>query len=77
MEKKQVNANIGKVLASGKYDAIINGEIVQNLSDKTVLVTAETDLRNLTDYAAGTIAYTAGFQAMWQLDASGSWVSSI
>ena len=39
------------------------------------MVESRNDLDGITGVAAGTIAYTAGFQAMWQLAANGTWVS--
>lgn len=39
-----------------------------------VMVKDETELTNLTGYAPGTIAFTAGYKKMWQLDFDGTWV---
>ena len=55
---------------------VVNGETLEkNVFASSVLVTDEADLANLPPYPAGTIAYTAGFQAIWQLSAAGEWVS--
>lgn len=69
--------NDEKRLTGGLNDVVIDGVLYKDTPAPSVLVTAQTDLANLPEYPAGTIAYTAGFQAMWQLDASGSWVSMI
>ena len=58
-------------------DVVRDGEIYAGVSAPSVMVESESDLANLPTYPAGTMAYTAGFQAMWQLDASGNWVSMI
>lgn len=42
-----------------------------------VMVKDETELANLTGYAPGTIAFTAGYKAMWQLDLDGNWETII
>lgn len=57
----------------------VDSDGILHIYEKTrsVLVRSQNDLSNLPSgmYLPGTIAYTAGFQAMWQLNASGSWVS--
>lgn len=58
-------------------DIVRNGKIYAGVSAPTVMVESESDLANLPTYPAGTMAYTAGFKALWQLDASGNWVSMI
>ena len=62
---------------TGENDVVTANGLVKNVPAPSVLVTSESDLSELPDYPAGTIAYTAGFKAMWQLDSSGSWVSMI
>ena len=62
----------------GQLDYVQDGELHRGGTAPSVMVTAQTDLANLPDvYPPGTIAYTAGFKAMWQLDAAGTWVSVI
>lgn len=62
---------------ASKYDYIDKDsklKMAENL--KSVMVNAETDLAEIKEmYKPGTIAYTAGFQQVWQLDASGEWVA--
>lgn len=50
-----------------------NGEIQHNEEQVAVMVRNESDLSNLTAYAPGTIAYTAGFSAIWQKGYDGNW----
>lgn len=50
-----------------------NGRIIRNDDAKMVMVRNKSDLDLLNDYRPGTIAYTAGFKNMWQLDADGEW----
>lgn len=60
----------------GMYDYVdAAGELHLNNESRAVMVTAESDLAQLDGYLPGAVAYTAGFGSMWQLDASGSWVS--
>ena len=58
-------------------DVVTSNGLVKNVPASYVMVTSESDLSELPTYSAGTIAYTAGFKAMWQLDASGNWVSML
>lgn len=75
MNVKQITNNKTKVMSAGMNDVVIDGVLIKDMPAPSVLVTAQTDLANLPAYPPGTIAYTAGFKAMWQLDASGGWVS--
>lgn len=61
----------------GNTDYILNGIIYQNAPTSSVLIRDESDLETLSDldYEPGTIAYTAGFAQMWQLNSAGTWVS--
>ena len=77
MEVKTITQNKTKVIAGGVNDVVHGNTLIKDTPSPAVLVSAETDLANLPAYPAGTIAYTAGFQAMWQLDAAGEWVSVI
>ena len=64
--------DIGATIGSTDYvDA--DGNIQRDKNQVSVLVRDETDLALLTDYAVGTIAYTAGFADIWQLGADGEW----
>lgn len=69
---------IEKVLSKiGQLDYVQDGELHRGGTAPSVMVTAQADLSQLPGgvYPPGTIAYTAGFKAMWQLAADGSWVS--
>ena len=50
-----------------------NGNLVKNDDAKMVMVRNKADLDIFGSYRSGTIAYTAGFKNMWQLDASSEW----
>lgn len=54
-----------------------SGNLVKNDDAKLVMIRTSADLALLTDYRPGTIAHTAGFGSMWQLDASGNWQSMV
>ena len=58
-------------------DVLMGNSIVQNAPTPSVLVSSENDLSRLSGYNPGTIAYAAGFKAMWQLSVSGEWVNVI
>ena len=62
----------------GQTDYIQDGVLHYGGNTPSILVTGESDLSLLPDcYPPGTIAYTAGFKAMWQLDAAGKWVAML
>lgn len=64
-----------EVRASSQMDYVQNGVLHVNGEARSVLVTAAADLAGLTGYAPGSVAFTAGFKAMWQLAPDGTWVS--
>ena len=55
-----------------------NGQIASTINvhsgQSSVMVESESDLASLSAYSPGTIAFTAGFTNMWQLNASGEWI---
>lgn len=66
--------NVDLVNTASNTDFLMGGKIYKNSTAHSVLVTAKSDLSSLTaKYEPGTIAYTAGFGNMWQLDAAGTW----
>jgi hypothetical protein len=65
----------GRKLSGTTIDVLQGGGVAMDIPTPAVMVTAESDLANLPEYPAGTIAFTAGFSAMWQLSAAGNWVS--
>lgn len=72
--------NVHKPLKKTEYYDYIgsDGKLYKNQQSEAVLVTAESDLSEIPDiYSPGTIAYTAGWTAAWQLSAAGTWVSMI
>lgn len=71
------NEYVDAVQDRGNTDYLLDGVVYKNAPTKSVMVTAETDLADLEGYEPGTVAYTAGFTAMWQLSADGTWVSMI
>ena len=54
-----------------------DGNIHVHVKTTDILVTSKADLDNLTGYKPGSVAYTAGFGNMWQLDANGEWQAII
>lgn len=79
---KTVNANpygiglIGRQQISGEMDFIRDDILNRGANVSSVMVNDEFDLDALNDiYTPGTVAYTAGFKKIWQLNAAGSWIS--
>lgn len=62
---------------TGNTDYVLDGVLYQNAPVKSVIVPDGNALADLEGYEVGTVAYTAGFGAMWQLSANGEWVSMI
>ena len=58
-------------------DYVENGELRENVPTSAIMVESESDLENLEGYYPGSIAYTAGFKKMWQLDSDDEWVSMV
>ena len=54
-----------------------DGDIHIHVKKCEVMVTAKSDLDNLSGYEPSTIAYTAGLKNIWQLGADGTWVAII
>lgn len=59
----------------GNLDYVKNGAITQNVEMPIVMVGSASELSSLTEYEAGTIAFTPGFADMWQKSAAGEWVT--
>lgn len=49
-----------------------NGQKITPVPYESIMVSSKSDLSGLI-CAPGTVAYTAGFGNMWQLDAEGTW----
>ncbi len=76
-----VNANpyginiIGRQQTSGETDYVKDGKLNRGANAPSVMVSSENDLKELTKiYTPGTVAYTAGFKAMWQLNSDSAWI---
>lgn len=65
------NEYIDAVSNLGVTDYVKNGVIYENNVTQSVMVESSSDLADLSGYSVGSIAYTAGFGSMWQLDADG------
>ena len=78
MKEKKIppfgSPSIMRVQTRNETDYIRNETLYRGSGSGSVMVTSSSDLSDITGYAPGTIAYTAGFGSMWQLAASGSWV---
>lgn len=66
------------VNATGNMDYVKDGKLYKNMPTPSVMVAAQTELASmLADYPPGTIAYTAGYEEMWQKAVSGNWATII
>lgn len=73
LPEKIVGNPMIKSLQWGMHDAIVDGEIVRDIPDKIVYVTAQSELANFAGEQPGTIAALYGFGTMWQLKPDGTW----
>ena len=74
MEKVSFLRNIENASTN---DFVKDGKLHENAQITSVMVESSSDLESLEGYFPGSVAYTAGFTSMWQLDADGQWVSII
>lgn len=74
MEKAQLYSARVKTQVNGDYDYVKDGIIYMGGEGGAVMVESEDDLALLGGYQPGTIAFTAGFAKMWQLDTADAWV---
>lgn len=65
---------VNRVLNNGEVDYVKDNVLYKGNVADSVMVSSSDDLSSLTGLMPGSIAYTAGFGSMWQLNASGSWV---
>lgn len=66
---------VNRVLNNTEVDYVKSGTLYKGNVTDSVMVTSSSDLSSLTGLVPGSIAYTAGFGNMWQLNASGSWIA--
>ena len=73
-----ITANRVKTLTNSVTDYVTaDGEtLIQDSPTPSVLVRSESDLAGLPAYPPGSVAYTAGWNKMWQKSAEGQWVSA-
>ena len=79
--KQKENSTLPQVFDAvqdlGNIDYVKNGVIYKNAPCVAVLIASSADLELLEDYEAGTVAFTAGFENMWQKDIDGTFVQMI
>lgn len=66
IEKRILDAKAAQGL--DVMDAVVDGKLVTSIPSGLVMVEASTDLTELGDYPPGTIAFTAGYKGVWQLN---------
>ena len=73
MIKEHIDNAYPVVNAGGLTDYVKDGVLYTGAPLSLVMVDSESQLGDLEGYGPGTIAYTAGFEDMWQMDADGNW----
>lgn len=61
----------------GTITYVKDGEIYQNAACEAILIESSSDLPLLTDFDPGSIAFTAGYEHMWQKGADDTWTQII
>lgn len=75
MDIKNLTLGENKAINLGAMDVVVDGTLYEDCKTKAVMVESESDLANLPDnYLPGSVAFTAGYADMWQLNSSGEWV---
>ena len=69
--------NVDLVSTIGDMGYVKNGKLYKHSAASSVMVGSSSELSVLSNCEPGTIAFTAGFENMWQLNASGQWVSIV
>lgn len=63
---------------SAIVDYVQDGVLHVSATTRSVCVASRADLASLPkEYPPGSVAFTAGFKELWQLDATGAWVDMI
>lgn len=65
--------DISRVQSMDELDYVDDGDLIRGSSAGSVMIESSSDLSLLTDYAPGSIAFTAGYENMWQKKADGTW----
>lgn len=72
--KTETNTFNPEMMASSQIiDVVQDHRLIRNVPASTVMVSAQSDLADLTDCAPGSVAFTAGGGLAWQLAANGEW----
>ncbi len=69
--------NVDLVYTVDDMEYLKDGEVHRHSAAVSIMIPSESDLANLKDYEPGSIAFTAGYNKVWQLDAEGNWVSVV
>lgn len=73
MIREQVDNAYPVVNTGSRTDYVKSGTLYTGSPMSLVMVESQSQLSTLEGYGPGTIAYTAGFGSMWQMDADGTW----
>ena len=65
---------VERTLNNTEVDYVKDGVLYKGNVADSVMIESLDDLSGLTDLCPGSIAYTAGYKRMWQLNAAGTWV---
>lgn len=75
--KDRINDTVIDTFQSDTDYIDTDGKLHIHVKKPEVMVTAKSDLANLSGYEPSTIAYTAGLANVWQLAADGTWVAIV
>ena len=66
---------LSRMMNSGEVDYMKSGVLIHGSTALAVMVASSSELTGLAGKVpVGSIAYTAGYGTMWQLDAAGEWM---
>lgn len=74
-KKVYTNPNMVRSTIIGDIDYVQDDKVIVGEKPSSIMVSDENDLDELEGYVPGSVAFTAGFAEMWQLDADGNWVA--
>lgn len=68
----------GRIQTVSEVDYVKDGKLMSGSESNVVQINSQSELADIAgNYTPGSIAYTAGFKAMWQMNNAGEWVSII
>lgn len=63
------------VLSAGLHDAVLDGDLIQDIPSKTIYVNGVEERDSLPDIMPGTFVATYGLETIWQYKGGGEWAT--